>query len=126
MYVRSAEEALGGKRGRCCRLRENVQNLQMVIIPGRKRVKKLIFSINFVAMQLDSNVFDDGWLKHDANGDDKSARVKRLISLSKQCLKNGDIEGAMDYQSQVFKLNQEILVGTKEEIDRLLLEMEQK
>ena len=77
-------------------------------------------------MRLDSNVFNDGWLKYDVSGDDKAARVKRLIALSKQCLKNGDIEGAMDYQSQVFKLNQEILVGTKEEIDRLLLEMERK
>ena len=77
-------------------------------------------------MQLDSKVFNDGWLKYDASGDDKSARVKGLIALSKQCLKNGDIEGAMDYQSQVFKLSQEILAGTKEEIDRLFLEKKQK
>lgn len=77
-------------------------------------------------MRLDSDVFNDGWLKYDASRDDKLVRVKRLIALSKQCLKNGDIEGAMDYQSQVFKLNQEILVDTKEKIDRLLLEMEQK
>lgn len=77
-------------------------------------------------MRLDSNIFNDGWLKYDASRDDKLVRVKRLIALSKQCLKNGDIEGAMDYQSQVFKLNQEILVDTKEKIDRLLLEMEQK
>ena len=77
-------------------------------------------------MRLDSNVFNEGWLKYDASGDGKSAKVKRLIALSKQCLKNGDMEGAMDYQSQVFKLSQEILAGTKEEIDRLFLEKKQK
>ena len=73
-------------------------------------------------MQLDSSIFNDGWLKYDASRDDKSARVKRLIALTKRCLQNGDMEGAMAYQSQISKLNQEILVSTKEELDQLFLE----
>ena len=77
-------------------------------------------------LRLDSDVFNDGWLKYDASRDDKSARVKRLIALSKQYLQNGDSEGAMAYLSQASKLNHEILVSAKEEINRLFLEIEQK
>lgn len=76
-------------------------------------------------MQLDSNVFNDGWLKHEASRDDKSTRVKKLIALSKQCLQNGDRERAMAYLSQASKLNYEILLSTKEEMDRLFMEIEQ-
>jgi hypothetical protein len=77
-------------------------------------------------LRLDSDVSNDSWLKYDASRDDKSARVKRLIALSKQYLQNGDSEGAMAYLSQASKLNHEILVSAKEEINRLFLEKEQK
>lgn len=75
---------------------------------------------------MDSSILNDVWLEYNDNRDDKSARVKRLISLSKQCLQNGDIEGAMAYQSVVSKLNWEILLSIIEEINYLFLEIERK
>ena len=76
-------------------------------------------------MRLDSGVFNDDWLQYAPSDDDKSERVKSLIAMSDQCLQNGDKEDAVVYLSQASELNQEIFVSAKEEIDRLLLEIEQ-